>query len=725
MSATLVIPPSFGQSVMRLRTAAKLSQRHVATKAGIDQSRLSRIEKGGAASEQECLAVLEALKEQGSNDAARYATFLRTDWRHLERPDFWNPDGGTIRLAEETLSVAAEFSDSADAPWPLRRQLERQTDLLAAAARYLGDIAQNIAFVGEIGVGKSTALSFLYDLLLPVKESAKLTDRVLLEAGGGGTTVCEVCIRRGPIFGIVVQPMPDAEFRQLVADLCTSKWTLSAETSPPRSESVGVGREYERAIRNMAGLTTRRDTTPDGKRSRRDLLDELVTRCESEDELRTKVLDAMQLPNRDQREIWFEPSRSGSPQTWLADCFKSINNGRHPAFLLPRSIDLIVPDFAAAEVGLDVTIIDTKGVDDLAVREDIDARLRDPRTAIVLCTRFNDAPSQAVRALLLHMRRTFPEQVAARKVSVLALPRLGEATSMKDDAGEFAIDDEDGYDLKREQIARTVTGPEDDLHDIPFHFLNVEVDDATSVRSSILDQVARMRRTQSNRVQDLCTTINDLIENHEVEAVNAAMEEVATQLRAFLDSNSELASKRRDAYRAALGAVNQVRHAATLWASARRNGQYSGLSIGHQTGIGAARDGFLRTDAWFTGVQMRLEEMKANPGLHPARNVISQIEHSVAASKTDFADALQTAGVEVYREPLLQANGLWTACANQWGLGRGFKRRVYNLIDQWFEERVELRDALESVAQVLWDDKVIQPMLRLVDEHVTDASTDT
>ncbi len=722
MSETPVILPSFGQTVMRLRTALQLSQRDVAAEAGIDQSRLSRIEQSGAASEQECRAVLEALKQLGSKDAPRYVTFLRADWHHLERPDFWNPDAGTIRLAEETLSIAADFSLTADAPWPLRRQLERQTDLLTAAARYLGDVAQNIAFVGEIGVGKSTALSFLYDLLLPVNESAKLTDRVLLEAGGGGTTVCEVCIRRGPAFGIVVQPMPDAEFRQLVADLCTSKWTQSGDNSPPQAESVGVGREYERAIRNMAGLTTRRDTTPDGKRSRRDLLAELVDGCESEEELRTKVLDAMQLPNRSQREIWFEPARAASPQTWLADCFKSINNGRHPDFLLPRSIDLIVPDFTAAEIGLDVTIIDTKGVDDLVVREDIDARLRDPRTAIVLCTRFNDAPSQAVRALLQHMRRTFPDQRAARKLSVLALPRSGEATSMKDDAGDFAIDDEDGYELKREQIARTITGPEDDLHAIPFHFLNVEVDNAASVRHSILDQVARMRRTQSDRVRDLCTAIDGLIENHEVEAVNAAMEEVATQLRAFLDSNSELAPKRRDAYRAALAAVNQVRHAATLWASARRNGQYSGLSIGHQTGIGAARDGFLRTDAWFTGVQMRLEEMKANPGLHPARNVISQIEHSVAASKTDFADALQTAGVEVYREPLLQANRLWTECADQWGRGAGFKRRVHDLIEKWFEKQVELRDALESVAQVLWDEKVIQPMLRLVDEHVTDSS---
>lgn len=715
MSTTFIIPPSFGRSAMRMRNALHLSQREVATKAGIDQSRLSRIEKGSTANEQECLRVLNALGQLGSSDAERYAAFLNTDWVHLERPDFWNPDRDTLQLAEETLSRATAFSRTANAPWPLQRQLERQNELLVTTARYLAHIAHNIAFVGEIGVGKSTALSFLYDLLLPVKESAKLTDRVLLEAGGGGTTVCEVCIGRGPEFGIVVQPMLDTELRQLVADLCTSKWRQSPQASPNQSKSVGIGREYERAIRNMAGLTTRRDTTPDGGTTRRDLLAELVVRCKSEDELRTTVLDAMQLPNRDQREIWFDSTQAASPHTWLADCFKAINNGRHPDFLLPRSIDLIVPDFAAAEVGLDVTIIDTKGVDDLAVREDIDMRLRDPRTAIVLCTRFNDAPSQAVRVLLQHMRKTFPEQLAARKLSVLALPRSGEATSMKDDAGEFAIDDADGYELKLDQIRRTISGPEDDLHGIPFHFLNVEVNDPASVRSSILNQVARMRRTQSDRIRDLRTAIEDLIENHEIEAVNAAMEEIVTQLRAFLASNSELSPKRQDAHRKALAAVNQVHHA-TLWASARRNGQYSGLSIGHQTGIGAARDGYLRTDDWFKGVQMRLNEMKDNPGLHPARNAISQIEHSVLASRTVFADALQTAGVEVYREPLLQANDLWTECAQQWGRGTGFRSRVHDRIAGWFEDRADLQDELESVTKVLWNNKVVQPILRLVKE---------
>ena len=114
---------------------------------------------------------------------------------------------------------------------------------------------------------------------------------------------------------------------------------------------------------------------------------------------------------------------------------------------------------------------------------------------------------------------------------------------------------------------------------------------------------------------------------------------------------------------------------------------------------------------------MRLEEMKVNPGLEPATSTITQIEHSVVASKSAFADALHTAGVEVYREPLLHANALWSDCAAEWGRGPGFKQRVRDHLDNWFQRRLDLREKLEVLTRVLWDEKVVRPVLRLVDEH--------
>ena len=719
------LPPNAGTVLGRLRNELQVSQSAVAAQVGLDQSRMSRMEKGEISNGSDVIRIIDALANLGSNDARRYKEFLYKHWRHVEQPDFWNPDVACIALAEETLSQIEDFMGETEPPWPLRRQLERQKTLLLNAAGYLADLTHQIAFIGDIGVGKSTALSFLYNLLLATKSDARLTDRVLLEAGGGGTTICEVHIRRGPEFGIAIQPMPEAELRQMVGDLCAAKWLQThGKKDAEGGDTVGIGREIERAIRNMAGLTTRREKgAAGGKQIRRDLLAELVQRCASEDELRTKVLDAMKLHNRTKRDSWFDPGSGKVAMTWLADIFKSINNGRVRDISLPRRIDLFVPDFAAEQHELQISIIDTKGIDDLAVREDLDTRLRDARTAVVLCTRFNDAPSLTVRILLQHMRRTFAERFENGKLSILALPRTGEARAIKDDDGEFPHDDADGYELKNDQVARTLGGADDGLADIPIHFLNVEADDPRGIREAIVHQVLNMRKACATRVQNLCAAIDDLIEHHEAQAFSAAVEEVANQLRMFLESNSELKAREKHAYDEALKTVGQVRYAATLWASARRNGQYSGLSIGHQTGIGAAQDGLLRCHDWFSGIQMHLRTLKANPDLDLARKTIDEIAVSVAASRTDFAEALQTAGVEVYREPLQNANELWSSCAREWGQGPGFKRRVRNHLRLWFEKRSDLKDRLERLTHVLWTEKVITPVMRLAEEQSGNTGT--
>ena len=90
---------------------------------------------------------------------------------------------------------------------------------------------------------------------------------------------------------------------------------------------------------------------------------------------------------------------------WVTDTFKAVNNGRLKDVPLPKSIDLLIPNFGRTFGELEVTVIDTKGVDDVAVREDLDHRLKDPRTAIIFCSRFNDAPGTSTRVLLQHMRQ--------------------------------------------------------------------------------------------------------------------------------------------------------------------------------------------------------------------------------------------------------------------------------------------------------------------------------
>jgi transcriptional regulator with XRE-family HTH domain len=722
VSTNTSLPAQAAAVLTRLRDELRLTQAAVAKRAGLDQSRVSRIEKGEVVSSEEIERVCDALEALGSPHAASFKEFVAHEWVHIEPPLFWNPQRGYLETADGTLQAIDSFLQEDERPWPLRRQIERHRESLLKATSFLTRLDHNIAFVGELGVGKSTAISFIFDLLVPSSLAEKAIDRPILETGAGGTTICEVHAKRGPEFGLSLLPMSDGELRQLVADFCASKWlTRSTGAKDPDAETVGVSSEADRAIRNMSGLLRRREMT-DGKIVYYDPVQNVMRPCTSEDEFRTRILELMHLPERTQRELWYDSATRKHPMEWAAEVFKAVNNGRVKNISLPRSIDLLVPDFGRNFGELEVTIIDTKGVDDVAVREDLELRLKDARTAVVFCCRFNEAPGTATRALLDHMRQTFSERVDTGKVSILALPRAGEARKMKDDAGELAIVDAEGYAFKGFQITDKLAAEE--LSGVPVLFFNVESDDPAQVREKLFEQLNRMRETMAERLLDLCAAIEDLIHHHETKAVNAAVEEVANRLRSFLEGNRRLGARERLAYEQALQTIRGVRYASTLWASTRRCGEYSGLNVIHQIGIGAARDARARCGAWFHALDAFLNGLKSEKDLTLAAKTIEQIARSASASRTSFLDAVQRAGTEVYQDPLTKAP-VWPKCAAEWGKGPGFKNRVVNHLEPWLQARGDLKDKLEDIVTVLWEQLVISPLLRLSEEPAPESDAPT
>ena len=71
--------------------------------------------------------------------------------------------------------------------------------------------------------------------------------------------------------------------------------------------------------------------------------------------------------------------------------------------------------------------------------------------------------------------------------------------------------------------------------------------------------------------------------------------------------------------------------------------------------------------------------------------------------------------MEVYREPLTQSP-VWSKCASEWGQGPGFKVRVADRLERWFDDEPKLKDKLEEIANGLWEQLVISLLLRLAEE---------
>ena len=703
-------------SITRLRTDANLTQALLAEKSGLDQSHISRIEKGDVAIGSDIDCIIDALIELGASTAVNFKLFINQEWNHIKAPSFWNPELESLKSAEKTLvEIDGFLQDSKhEHLWLLRRQIEHQRDSLERASAFLNGLDHNIAFIGNIGVGKSTAISFVFDLLMPPSSERKTIDRPVLEQGAGGTTICEVHIKSGSEFGISLVPMSYLEMRELVLDFCAVKWRTQNKEQNEAGETINVSREVERAIRNMSGLGRKREKV--GKKIiSHDPVVDIIKSSGSENEFRASILELMNLEERTRHKLQYDGSARKHPMEWVKETFKAVNNGRLSDVPMPKSIDLLVPNFGRWFGEFEITVIDTKGVDDIAVRKDIDYRLKDPRTTVIFCSSFNDAPGTTVELLLEHMSQTFSERFDTGKVAILGLPRSNEARSMTDDSGDQAQTDEDGYELKQMQVNSVLAAK--DLTEVPVIFYNVVAGDPETIRSEIFDQLNQMRKVEENKLLEICGVSQDIISNPEAQALNLAIEKVAKMIGDYLDGKQALEQRKQLPHENALNTISEVRYASTLWASTRRKGDYLGLDVVYHVGVGIAQEAKLRSENWFNGLNQYLDFLKNDENLFPAGRLIEQIRASVDTSKQAFFEAVQQRGVEaIYREPMSKSPA-WRDCEDEWGKGPGFKMRVEGHLKQWFDKNPEFEELLEQMMINLWERKIIAPLMRLIKEN--------
>jgi hypothetical protein len=115
----------------------------------------------------------------------------------------------------------------------------------------------DVAFIGSKGIGKSTAICKVTGLEVPSPDNAPAMP--VLEAGGGGVTICDVHLATGQGFGLLIEPCSEDEIRAHAIDFAEHIKGTGAADNDSEEGGQGVAQEVERAIRNLAGLKVRRD----------------------------------------------------------------------------------------------------------------------------------------------------------------------------------------------------------------------------------------------------------------------------------------------------------------------------------------------------------------------------------------------------------------------------------------------------------------------------------
>ena len=405
-----------GTAVAEAREEAGVTQKEMAQRLKVHQSQISRLEGGdGKGESKDFERYLQAL---GSERALKLARILKVEWRHLSCPSLKHPNLEVLVEIEEALQRLQDFRESQSMPL-----LAGQTDLLfrrlVEFAEFLVSLDHKVAYIGDIGVGKTTALCRQAGLATDL-DSASSLKGMMLDTGGGRTTLCEVCVQQGNGFAIDVEALPDEEVYRLVAELGRSIHVKDGGDGSARPKvDYRPPEEIERALRNMAGLT--RTTRKKGEPVPVDPIAKIGAETPSLEEFKAEVAARLTLWRRTRRTIEFEGSDEAVGRRWMKETFTAINNGRHADFSLPGRITITVPFSLVSGTPFSISLIDTRGVEVSAIRPDLIKHLKNPRVVTVLCSNWGSAPDVSLQELLKHATETEADSTLFSRVSVLVL----------------------------------------------------------------------------------------------------------------------------------------------------------------------------------------------------------------------------------------------------------------------------------------------------------------
>jgi transcriptional regulator with XRE-family HTH domain len=690
-------PVEIGRHLMLVRERGGVKQAELARKVSLSQAVLSRIESGERPVS--LLEVQDILAQLSTPEATELSKALNRTWVVLPRPPLDHSDQDMLWEAELAARDLIALRDQPDTPHAFERRLSEYIEELRRGAGLLLKRDHQVAFIGSIGVGKSTAICKMTGLETPRDDGGLVP---VLEVGGGGITVCEVHLRTGPGFGLIVEPRSDDEIRQDVADLADHVLKGNVPTDedgPGASESQGISKEVARALRNMAGLAVQRPKGPDGKRTTVDPAKAFAELFPTQREFVVEVLSRMELHRRDKRDIWYDSASGKSPKAWLRDEFAAINNGRSAEFSLPKRIEVVVPDQMLNASQLTVRFIDTKGIDRTAAREDIEAHFNEPHTLVVLCSGFNNAPAAEAR-LLLERAKEGGTRNLETNASLLVLPRPNEALAMKDDATSTPVESAgEGYELKGEQISLALQPL--GLQALSVGFYNANEDEASSAQQFLVDRITRIRESFQTRIKDATSGARTLLRNHGEERIRAVLRDAGDTLRTWASMNSSVPPVHAHVQESLVAQI-QVAYASTV--AVRREGEWTQLSYSHHIGYGARRLAVIALGKAVDDFVGHCKILAATSRYAEAADLISQAERVLTASYEELLRKVQLMGQTVFKEALKADPLFWQVCMAEWGRGPGYKTRVAGINRDWFdsEARRQLEEELRALIGREW-----------------------
>lgn len=229
----------------------------------------------------------------------------------------------------------------------IKRRMAQQ---IYSRAKNIHDICEvekyDLYFNGKVGLGKSTAISTLFNLINRdnLKRDNRLATALLLKTGSGRTTVCETkIVPNCKKSYISVDPVSEEEFDIYLEEFC--KWLKSQPTE--------ISEEELRVIKNMSAIPLKHQNPEE-------ILENISV---TEEGLYQYLKNVVKYDKR--IKVQFNKPSDERFETWLKNIYEKINDGKIKDCPMPLNITIYIreKDFKLNIPMFIKSIVDTRGID--------------------------------------------------------------------------------------------------------------------------------------------------------------------------------------------------------------------------------------------------------------------------------------------------------------------------------------------------------------------------
>lgn len=567
----------------------------------------------------------------------------------------------------------------------IEEDLERHKQL----AQHLTDKAFDLSFIGAVGVGKTTAISYLQGLL-------DKDNKPLLRVSSGRTTLCEVKIECGQDYEILIEPCSLDELKSYLYDFGSYLYESAKEdTSEGENEdqSIDLTEEYKKALRNMCGIK-KSSIKVDGKRKTIDPSKELAKRFETKDDFIQELLKRAHLENRNK--VHFRPKKTDNGPEWLKSTFKDINHCSLPDIGLPKRIQIKIPKRILNTDNYDLSIIDTKGVDQNIVRPDIEQSLQDSKTITVLCSLFSDAPSATVVNIInMALDSGINKKKLINECIILVLDKVGEAENVDD--GEDIVEDKNlGREFKQEAIFDFLK--EKGLEGMTILFYDSHQDDSEIIVDKFKTKVEAALKSIEKEFR-MNSAAYLLFADEAKGKLNPAREKLRERIEDWLKEASCHLPTLNKFYLESNNSMSRY-HVSSVRASMNRAGKWHNYNLYLEFAHAARQQLVNQIRKLEDKLEGLVDDLSKQDSLADIHSLIEQIRsvskecfsnmynnvyrlahHELESELYDTSELMNYFYLREEHNP----NDIWVKIFNEWGRGTGYRNRVQDHFTTWFK----------------------------------------